>query len=83
MSSQRILTTAQSSTTQLDALIRQMEVTLGKQHSQSPFTPIFQKYGFSTEVKQEVVEEVKEAPLKAKKEQKAPEEEKKDATPKE
>jgi ribosomal protein L15 len=37
-----------------------MEITLGKQHTQSPFTPIFQKYGFSTEVKKEIVEEVNE-----------------------
>lgn len=50
-----------------------METTLGKTHTQSPFTPIYQKYGFSsgiespkdepkTEVVVEKVEEEKKEP---------------------
>jgi hypothetical protein len=40
-SAQRILTTAKPTTSQLDALIRQMEVTLGKAHTKSPFDSLF------------------------------------------
>jgi hypothetical protein len=44
--SHRILTSSQSTTAQLDDLILQMEITLGKTHTESPFKYVFQKYGF-------------------------------------
>jgi hypothetical protein len=37
----RILTQSQPATAQLDALIKQMETTLGKAHTKSPFTGIY------------------------------------------
>lgn len=45
---QRILTSSQPAAAQLDALIKQMESTLGKAHTQSPFTGVYSQYGFST-----------------------------------
>lgn len=89
MSSQRILTAAQPTTSQIDAMIRQMEVTLGKEHTKSPFTPIYQKYGFSTQVEKPAVQEetkeelVKVAVKEATPEVAKPEEETKDQEPKE
>jgi hypothetical protein len=44
----RILTQSQPAAAQLDALIKQMEITLGKSHSNSPFSGLYAQYGFST-----------------------------------
>ncbi len=44
----RILSQSQPAAAQLDALIKQMETTLGKTHSKSPFDGIYSHYGFST-----------------------------------
>ena len=41
-------------------MIRQMEVSLGKPHTESPFPSLFQKYGFSTKVEQPAPVESKE-----------------------
>jgi len=57
----RILTQSQPAAAQLDALIKQMETTLGKSHTKSPFTTLYSKYGFSTQPAQ-VTEETKEPP---------------------
>lgn len=57
----RILTSSQPAVTQLDALIKQMETTLGKSHSQSPFTGLYAQYGFSTTPAQVLEEETKQA----------------------
>ncbi len=56
---QRILTQSQPAAAQLDALIKQMETTLGKPHTKSPFAGIYAQYGFSTKLEKET-EETKE-----------------------
>ena len=67
MATHRILAQAHPTNSNLDQLIAQMEVTLGKPHSQSPFPALYQKFGFSTtEEKPAQEEEVKETkPAKA------------------
>ena len=44
----RILEAARPATSELDRLIFQMETTMGKSHSVSPFTGLYAKYGMST-----------------------------------
>ena len=61
-----------------------METTLGKAHSNSPFTPLFFKYEMSykvetVETKEETKEEIKTAPKEKK--EKQPKAEKPKATP--
>jgi hypothetical protein len=55
----RILSQSQPATVQLDALITQMETTLGKSHTKSPFNGIYSHYGFSSQLEKEA-EETKE-----------------------
>ena len=52
---QQILKSSQSSVQQLDLLIKQMETTLGKAHTTSPFTQLYSQYGFSTNTHKETV----------------------------
>lgn len=44
----RILEQARPAVTELDRLIFQMETTLGKPHSVSPFAQLYAKHGLST-----------------------------------
>jgi hypothetical protein len=67
MASKRILESTQPACAQLDAMIKQMETTLGKAHTESPFNVMYQKHGFATQVPPvvaEKVEEKKEMPAK-------------------
>ena len=52
----RILSQSQPATVQLDALITQMETTLGKSHTKSPFNGIYSHYGFSSQLEKEAEE---------------------------
>ena len=80
---QRILAKAQPHATSIDCMIRQLETTLGKPHSESPFTPIFTKYGLSTKVDVPTInaEETKEVAKPAPKKEKQPKAEKPKAAP--
>lgn len=80
---QQILKSSQSSVQQLDLLIKQMETTLGKAHTTSPFTQLYSQYGFSTSNNKEtvVIEESKD-PNEQVKESVKKEEKKTDKKPK-
>ena len=47
MAQRRILEQARPTVTEIDRLIFQMETTLGKAHTVSPFTALYQKYNMS------------------------------------
>lgn len=49
----RLLQKSQLATAELDRLIYQMEATMGKTHSVSPFTQMYTQYGISTNPKSE------------------------------
>lgn len=92
---QSVLKRFASSAKQLDDLIFKLETNLGKQHTVSPFTVLYQRHGFSTEntVNQSqapsaqaeskpVQEEVKVAAPKEQKQQKPKQEGNKEQQPK-
>ena len=72
---QRILEQSRPVTSELDRMIFQMETTLGKAHTRSPFDSLYEKYSFNLatapEVKKNVpaAEEEKKGPTSEAKEQ--------------
>ena len=67
MAQRRILEQALPVTTELDNLIYQMEVSLGKAKSVSPFQSLYKKYNFSVAEPKPPAEEEKKAAAPAEK----------------
>jgi hypothetical protein len=61
---QNLLRKVYPSLKKLDDMIFKLETNLGRQHSVSPFAPVYQQYNFSTTVQTAQAEESKKEEVK-------------------